>query len=61
MGSAGRSRKTHASGRRNKEIKRVLRKTFESRHIDQVWEDVRRNPQEVYVAGKTGPSGTTNK
>lgn len=33
---------------------------FEERHIDQVWEDVRKPPQAVHD-GKSGPLGTTAK
>lgn len=39
--------------------KRVTRKKFLERHLDQVWEDVRKAPQEVHVPGKSGPLGTT--
>ena len=37
------------------------RNKFELRHIDQVWEDIRKHPSEVHVPGKSGPKGTTAK
>ncbi len=33
----------------------------QTRHIDQVWEDVRKPAAEVHVPGSTGPMGTTAK
>jgi len=35
------------------------RKAFEARHVDQVWEDVRKEYN--VVAGKYGPMGTTDR
>ncbi len=39
--------------------KRVTRKQFLARHIDQVWEDVRKPAADVHVPGAVGPMGTT--
>ncbi|KAF5835298.1 hypothetical protein DUNSADRAFT_7578 [Dunaliella salina] len=54
------SRKT-GSNRKKKESKHktFLRNKFETRHIDQVWEDVRKVASQVHEPGKTGPLGTT--
>jgi len=55
-------RKT-GSNRKKKESKHktFLRNKFEARHIDQVWEDVRKVAGQVHQPGKTGPLGTTAK
>jgi len=42
-----------------KPTKRPARRKFNARHIDQVWEDVRKPPREVHVPGVKGPQGTT--
>ncbi|GFH25673.1 zinc finger protein [Haematococcus lacustris] len=39
--------------------KRLTRRKFQARHIDQVWEDVRKPVADVHQPGKTGPQGTT--
>lgn len=38
----------------------MIRGKFEERHVDQVWEDIRKPPKLVHD-GKTGPQGTTAK
>lgn len=40
-------------------LAQVLRAKFEARHVDQVWEDVRKPTAEVHEPGKAGPRGTT--
>jgi bud site selection protein 20 len=50
---------SHKQGK--KPCKQHLRKKFENRHIDQVWDDIRKPPTMVHVPGKTGPIGTTAK
>lgn len=57
-GKSGKSRKM-SSSKSKKTHKQSLRAQFESRHIDQVWEDVRK-PEGV-TDGKTGPVGTTDR
>lgn len=47
---SSKSRKTHKQG---------LRAQFESRHLDQIWEDVRKAV--TVHDGKTAPVGTTNR
>lgn len=47
---SSKSRKTHKQG---------LRAQFESRHLDQIWEDVRRAV--TVHDGKTAPVGTTDR
>ena len=44
----------------NKKNKQRRRREFESRHVDQLWRDVRKPPTDV-VSGTTGPIGTTDK
>jgi len=57
MGSAGRSKKTGSGGKGSSALhKRGVRKKFRARHIDQVWEDVRK-PEGV-VTATHGPLGT---
>jgi bud site selection protein 20 len=57
MGSAGRSKKTGSGGKGSSALhKRGVRKKFRARHIDQVWEDVRK-PDGV-VTATHGPLGT---
>ena len=59
MGSAGRSKKTGSSSKGGSALhKRGVRKKFRARHIDQVWEDVRK-PKEVVVTQTHGPIGTS--
>lgn len=58
MGSAGRSKKTGSSSKGGSALhKRGVRKKFRARHIDQVWEDVRK-PAGV-VTKTHGPIGTS--
>jgi bud site selection protein 20 len=53
-------RQTGSKNRKHKKYhKALLRAQFEERHIDQVWEDVRKAPAEVVLPGVAGPSGTT--
>ncbi|KAL6766322.1 hypothetical protein ACKKBG_A35560 [Auxenochlorella protothecoides x Auxenochlorella symbiontica] len=59
MGS-GKSRKTHSSRKGTRVNKQGVRKVFRARHIDQVWEDVRREGSEVHN-GSVGPLGTTSR
>mmetsp|Transcript_8905 Transcript_8905/g.15432 ORF Transcript_8905/g.15432 Transcript_8905/m.15432 type:complete len:142 (+) Transcript_8905:106-531(+) len=60
MGSAGRSTKTHSNKSKKQNVnKAVLRAKFEERHVDQVWEDVRKPIADVHKPGQTGPRGTT--
>lgn len=59
MGPVGR-RKVGGDRKRAKICKQNQRKTFEARHIDQVWEDVRKLPGEVHSKAH-GPGGTTDK
>jgi bud site selection protein 20 len=47
--------------RRQKQHKALARGKFETRHFDQVWEDVRKVASQVHEPGKTGPMGTTAK
>lgn len=60
MGGPSRKVGNNKSHKENKN-KRFLRKKFQARHIDQVWEDVRKPAAEVHKPGKTGPMGTTAK
>jgi len=39
----------------------MIRKKVMARHVDQVWEDVRKPAGEVHQPGKVGPMGTTAK
>ena len=58
MGSAGRSKKTGSSWKGGSALhKSGVRKKFRARHIDQVWEDVRK-PEGV-VTKTHGPIGTS--
>jgi bud site selection protein 20 len=53
-------RQTGSKNRKHKKYhKALLREKFEERHIDQVWEDVRKAPTEVVQPGVVGPDGTT--
>ncbi|KAL4452606.1 hypothetical protein ABPG75_008268 [Micractinium tetrahymenae] len=56
---SGKSKKTHSKGRKTKIHKRAGRSKFRARHIDQVWEDVRK--EEGVHDGKVGPLGTTDR
>lgn len=58
MGS-GNSRKTGTPSRKTKIAKQASRSKFRARHIDQVWEDVRK--VEGVHDGKVGPLGTTDR
>lgn len=58
MGAPGKKR-TGGGQHGRKVCKSQTRKTFLARHIDQVWEDIRK-PQGVHD-GKHGPLGTTDK
>lgn len=49
VGGDSKTKKGHKSGRRGK---------FEERHIDQVWEDVKKPASQVHNS-KAGPKGTT--
>mmetsp|Transcript_8972 Transcript_8972/g.19201 ORF Transcript_8972/g.19201 Transcript_8972/m.19201 type:complete len:141 (+) Transcript_8972:54-476(+) len=56
----GPSRKVGSSRKQGKKPhKQLSRGKFEARHIDQVWEDVRKPANAVHVPGKSGPKGTT--
>lgn len=59
MGAPGK-RKVGGNSKTRKWHKQLLRGKFEERHVDQVWEDIRKPPQLVHN-GKTGPQGTTAK
>lgn len=59
MGSAPGKKRTGGDSKTKKRNKQRTRAGFESRHIDQVWEDVRK-PGGVHD-GKSGPLGTTAK
>ncbi|KAG2487298.1 hypothetical protein HYH03_014138 [Edaphochlamys debaryana] len=59
MGGIG-TRKVGGDHKHRKTFKRQRRSGFQERHIDQVWEDVRKPPAQVHD-GKTGPKGTTAK
>lgn len=59
MGAPGK-RKVGGNSKTRKWHKQLHRGKFEERHIDQVWEDIRKPPQLVHN-GKTGPQGTTAK
>ncbi|KAK9830430.1 hypothetical protein WJX72_011735 [[Myrmecia] bisecta] len=54
----GRGKRCVGSSKCKKTHKQQLRGIFAARHIDQVWEDVRK---EVVHDGKQGPLGTTSK
>lgn len=56
----GGKRKTGGNRKHKKYNKSKLRIKFENRHIDQVWEDIRKPPEEVHN-GAVGPLGTTAK
>ena len=63
MTNAGKSSRSRGVGGKHKHAKnsgskQVLRGKFEERHIDQVWEDIRKPPQLVHNT-EAGPSGTT--
>jgi bud site selection protein 20 len=58
MGNGPCKRKVN-SGNCRKFTKTGVRKKFAERHIDQVWEDVRKPPTLVH-SSKTGPQGTTS-
>lgn len=60
MGTQGGKRKVGGKHKHKKYNKQKLRTKFENRHIDQVWEDIRKPPQEVHN-DTTGPLGTTAK
>lgn len=49
------------TGKKSRSVihKTRARKAFEARHVDQVWEDVRKEYN--VVAGKYGPMGTTDR
>jgi hypothetical protein len=57
----GRSRKTHSSRKSGQINKRVTRSKWLARHVDQVWEDIRKPAAEVHQPGVKGPMGTTAK
>lgn len=56
---SGKSKRTHSKGRKTKLHKSGVRKIFSARHIDQVWEDVRK--ERGVHDGASGPIGTTSK
>ena len=58
MGTAPGKRKVGGDKKTRKSFKQGLRATFQLRHIDQVWEDVRKPAAEVHTA-RAGPQGTT--
>jgi bud site selection protein 20 len=59
MGAPGK-RKVGGNSKTRKWHKQQLRGKFEERHIDQVWEDVRK-PAAAVHDGKQGPLGTIGK
>ena len=61
MVKKGKSRNSRGMGstKSKKTHKAMLRTEFERRHIDQVWEDVRK--EEGVTDGVTGPVGTTDR
>ncbi|GBF99890.1 hypothetical protein Rsub_12686 [Raphidocelis subcapitata] len=59
MGNAPGKRRVGGNSKTKKWHKQGVRKKFEARHIDQVWEDVRKPPQLVH-SNKAGPQGTTS-
>mmetsp|Transcript_26670 Transcript_26670/g.63209 ORF Transcript_26670/g.63209 Transcript_26670/m.63209 type:complete len:143 (+) Transcript_26670:142-570(+) len=61
MGKKGKSRTSRGMGstKSKKTHKAQLRAQFEARHIDQVWEDVRK--EDGVTDGKVGPVGTTDR
>ncbi|KAG2422457.1 hypothetical protein HXX76_016027 [Chlamydomonas incerta] len=59
MGGVGK-RKVGGDHKHRKTFKQQRRGQFQERHIDQVWEDVRKTPAQVHD-GKHGPMGTTSK
>jgi bud site selection protein 20 len=59
MGAPGK-RKVGGNSKTRKWHKQLIRGKFEERHVDQVWEDIRKPPKLVHD-GKTGPQGTTAK
>jgi hypothetical protein len=59
MGPTGKRCVNSSRKQGKKPNKQLLRGKFELRHIDQVWEDVRKPPSEVHVPGVIGPKGTT--
>ncbi|PNH04978.1 Zinc finger protein [Tetrabaena socialis] len=59
-GTAPGKRKVGGDHKHRKTWKQQRRGEFQTRHIDQVWEDVRKPPSLVHN-GKTGPMGTTAK
>jgi hypothetical protein len=54
----GKSRNV-GSSKSKKGFKQLRRAAFQTRHVDQVWEDVRKPAEEVHKPGKQGPLGTT--
>lgn len=60
MGS-GKTRNVGGDSKTKKRNKLRTRKMFEARHVDQVWEDMRKLPAEVHQVGAMGPVGTTTK
>jgi len=48
------------SSHRCLKTKRLLKKQFNARHIDQVFDDFSKKPQEVHN-GTTGPVGTSSR
>jgi bud site selection protein 20 len=59
MGPVGR-RKIGGQKKGAKLFKTGIRKKFEARHVDQVWQDVRKLPADVHGA-TVGPAGTTDR
>lgn len=61
MVKKGKSRKSRNMGKstNRKGHKLAVRAQFEARHIDQVWQDVRK--AEGVTDGKIGPLGTTDR
>ena len=58
-GSSGPGRRGTGSHKSKKTHKVSVRQQFLTRHIDQVWEDVRKTAS--VHDGKTGPMGTTSR
>mmetsp|Transcript_29934 Transcript_29934/g.54777 ORF Transcript_29934/g.54777 Transcript_29934/m.54777 type:complete len:150 (-) Transcript_29934:143-592(-) len=59
MGGNGK-RKVGGNHKHRKTFKQLRRGVFQERHIDQLWEDIRKDPKLVHNE-KTGPQGTTAK
>ncbi|CAL5223365.1 g5869 [Coccomyxa viridis] len=66
MGGVAKKKPGSGNSRRRNTYKAQQRKVFQSRHIDQVWEDVRKDQEALITVSDTnkdklGPIGTTDK